>query len=136
MLLGLKQFRANFKLLAEPGQLLENLFGSKAKHQNVCSCLVFVVIRSKPKWCSVVLRFKLLVLKVWVKKWDMFKYWTLVKNAQFWFYSHETLWKWFPQEVIIFTKFNEDRTKNIDFLFIANFWKCLVFWPGLNLVWP
>ena len=29
--------------------------------------------------------------------------------------------------MIIFTKFHEDRTKNMDFLLMANFWTCLIF---------
>ena len=41
-------------------------------------------------------------------------------------YPHETWWKWLPHEVIIFTKFHEDRTKIMDFLLMANFWKCPV----------
>ena len=33
-----------------------------------------------------------------------------------------------PHEVIIFVKFHEDRTKNVDFLLLANFLMCLVFY--------
>ena len=47
---------------------------------------------------------------------------------------HETLWKWLSQEVIIFTKLHEDQTKNEDFLLMANFRTCLVFFPQTLLM--
>ena len=53
--------------------------------------------------------------------------WPVIKNPHFWSYPHETLWKWLSHEVIIFTKFHEDMTKNVDFSSLANFWECLVF---------
>ena len=69
-----------------------------------------------------------LVHKVRIKKKrDTFKHWLLVKNPQFLLYSYETLWKWLPHELIIFTNFHGDRTKNVDFLLMTNFWTCLVF---------
>ena len=34
--------------------------------------------------------------------------------------------------MIIFTKFHEDWTKNVDFLLMANFWMCLVFSSDFN----
>ena len=62
-----------------------------------------------------------------VKNRDTFKHWPLVKNPQLLLYSYETLWKWLPDEFIIFTNFHGDRPKNVDFLSITNFWTCLVF---------
>ena len=62
------------------------------------------------------------------KKPDTFKNWPMIKNPQF--SSHETWWKLLPHEVIIFTKFHEDRTKIKNFLLMANFWKCLVFFSS------
>ena len=50
----------------------------------------------------------------------------MIKNSHFWFYPHETLWKWLSHEVMIFIKFHEDMTKNVDFLLLANFRECLV----------
>ena len=47
------------------------------------------------------------------------------------FNSHETLWKWLPYEVMIFTKFHEDTTKIVDFLLVANFWVCPIFFPHI-----
>ena len=44
-----------------------------------------------------------------------------------WMVPYETWWKLSPHELIIFTKFHEDRTKIVDFLLMANFWKCPVF---------
>ena len=44
-------------------------------------------------------------------------------------YPQEKWWKWLPHEVIIFTKFQEDRTKIVDFLLMANFWECPFFLP-------
>ena len=52
--------------------------------------------------------------KFWVKNWP------LVQNPHFLSYPHETLWKWLNYELIIFTKFHEDRTKNVDILLMAN----------------
>ena len=66
-------------------------------------------------------------LKSESKKRDTFKNWPLVKDPQFWFYFHESLWKWKTLEVIIFTKFHEDRTRSGDFLQMVNFRMCLVF---------
>ena len=42
-------------------------------------------------------------------------------------YPNETWWKLLPHEVIIFTKFYEDWTKNVDFLLMANFWTWALF---------
>ena len=61
------------------------------------------------------------------KKQHTFKNWPIIKNPQFLSYPHEIWWKWLPHEVIIFTKFHEDRTKIVDFLLMANFWKCPFF---------
>ena len=63
------------------------------------------------------------------KKRDTFKYWPLIKNPQFLSYPYETWWKLLTLDVITFTKFHEVRTKIVDFLLMANFWKCPVFLP-------
>ena len=61
------------------------------------------------------------------KKSDKFKNWPLIKNPHFLFYHHETWGKLSSHEVITFSKFHEDSTKNVDFVLIANFLKCLIF---------
>ena len=43
--------------------------------------------------------------------------------------------KWLPYEVIIFTKFHKDWTKIVDFLLMANFWKCPFFCVRLYAWW-
>ena len=54
--------------------------------------------------------------KVWAKKKpDTSKSWSLIKNPQFLSNTYETLWKWLPHEVIIFTKFHKDWTKIVNF---------------------
>ena len=73
-----------------------------------------------PQWLKI-------VSKVWVKKWSTLRNWPLVKNLQFWSYSHESLYKRKTQKMIIFTKLHEDKTKNMDFLLMTIFWTCLVF---------
>ena len=55
----------------------------------------------------------------------------LVKHSQFLFFSHKTLWKWLPHEMIIFTKFHEDRTKNVNFRLMVDFWTYLIFFLRL-----
>ena len=65
--------------------------------------------------------------KVRVKKMRHIKKLAISKNSTICFYSLETLWKWLPHEVNIFTNFHEDSTKNVDFLVKANFWTCLTF---------
>ena len=35
--------------------------------------------------------------------------------------------------IISFTKFHEESIKNVDFLLMANFWRCLVFLPRLYM---
>ena len=35
--------------------------------------------------------------------------------------------------MLIFAKFHKDRTKNVDFLLVANFWKCLFFFLSLYI---
>ena len=57
----------------------------------------------------------------------MFKNWPLVTNLQFLSNPHEIWLQWLPHEVINFPKFQEDWTKIVDFLLMANFWKCPVF---------
>ena len=37
--------------------------------------------------------------------------------------------------MIIFTKFHKDRTKNVDFLLMVNFWMCLFFFLRLYFWW-
>ena len=54
--------------------------------------------------------------KVWAKKPDTLKNWPSMRNPQFLSYPHETWWKWSSHEVIIFTKFHEDKAKIVDFL--------------------
>ena len=59
----------------------------------------------------------------------------LVKNPHLLLYPYETWWKWLPHEVIIFRKFHEGRTKNMDFLPMAKFWMCPVFYsPDFNFL--
>ena len=43
------------------------------------------------------------------------------------FNSQGILWKWFIHGVNIFNKFDKDRTKNVEFLQMTNFWACLIF---------
>ena len=43
------------------------------------------------------------------------------------FNPNETWWKLLAHEEIIFNKFHEDWTKIVDFLLMAKFWTCLVF---------
>ena len=78
-------------------------------------------------------------LKSEQKKQDTFKNWPLIKNPQFLSNLHETWWKWLSHEAIIFTKFHKDWTKIMDFLLMANFWTCPVFFaqnlPTLMLWW-
>ena len=54
-------------------------------------------------------------LKSEEKKRDMFKNWPLIENPQDLSNPHETLSKCLLHEVIIFTKFHEDRRKIVDF---------------------
>ena len=62
------------------------------------------------------------------KKRDTFKNCPLLKNWYFLSYLvYETWWKLSLHQVTLFTMFNGDRTKNVDYLLIANFWTCLVF---------
>ena len=63
------------------------------------------------------------------KKPDWAKNSLFVKNPQFWLYPHETWSKEQPHEVVIFTKFHEDRAKTVDFLLLVNFWPSPVFLP-------
>ena len=72
---------------------------------------------------------KSLEIKSGAKKRDTFKNWPLIRNLQFLSYPNETWWKLSPQEVNIFTKFHEDRTKIVDSLSMANVWKCPFFLP-------
>ena len=59
------------------------------------------------------------ILKSGSKKLDIFKNWPLVKNPHFLSYPHEIQQKYSSYEVLIFTKFQENRT--VDFLLIGNF---------------
>ena len=61
------------------------------------------------------------------KKGPTFKNWTFVKDPHFLFNPHETLRKSLSHMVIIFTKFHEDMTKNVDFLLLAKVYMGLVF---------
>ena len=67
------------------------------------------------------------VYKVWTKKPGHVQKLAINKNPQFLSNPYETWWKWLSNEAIIFTKFHEDWTKIMDFLPMANFWECLVF---------
>ena len=49
---------------------------------------------------------------------------------------HGTWWKWLLHELIIFTKFRKDWTKNADFLLMANFWTWALFWLRLYINIP
>ena len=69
-------------------------------------------------------------LKSEAKKRDTFKYCPIIKNPQFLSYPHETRRKWLPHKVIIFTKFHEGRIKIVDFLLMANFLVCPVFFAS------
>ena len=69
-------------------------------------------------------------LKPGSKKLDTFRIWPLVENLHFLPFLHETYWKKSPHEVIIFTKFHEDRRKIVDFLLLTKFWKCPVFFSS------
>ena len=51
----------------------------------------------------------------------------ITKRSTFLSNSHETLWKWLSHEVMIFTMFHKDVTKNLDFSLLTNFWECLFF---------
>ena len=48
---------------------------------------------------------------------------------------HETWWKWLSHEVIIFTKFHKDWITIVDFLLLANFWTCPVFFLLRLYLW-
>ena len=47
---------------------------------------------------------------------------------------YETGGKYSSHEVIIFTKFHEDKTKIVDFSLMANFLKCAVFFSS-DFIW-
>ena len=76
-----------------------------------------------------------ILIKSEQKKRETSKSWPLIKNPQFLSNPYETWWKWLPHEAIIFTKFHEDGTKIVDFLLLANFWKCPVFFPQTLQLW-
>ena len=61
------------------------------------------------------------------KKVDKPKTWLLVKNPQFKSDQADILATKPTHEMIIFTKFRKDRTKIVDFLLLAKFWACLLF---------
>ena len=46
-----------------------------------------------------------------------------IKDPQFLSNPQETWWKYLPHEVIIFSKFHEDRTKNVDLFINGQFLK-------------
>ena len=43
--------------------------------------------------------------------------------------------KCLPLKVIIFTKFHEDQTKNVDLFLMSNFWTCLIFSDFVLKIW-
>ena len=61
------------------------------------------------------------------KKWHTFKNWSLVKNIKSFSSPYETWWNFSFHVAIIFTKFHEDWRKIVDFLSMANFWTCGIF---------
>ena len=62
------------------------------------------------------------------KKVYKLKYWLLIKNPQFLHDHHQTWAILRTHEVVILTKFHEDRAKIVDFLLIANFWASTIFY--------
>ena len=63
----------------------------------------------------------------WVKKVDKPKTWLLIKNPLFCSNQANILATKSAHEMIILTKFHKDRTKIVDFLLIAKFWACILF---------
>ena len=55
------------------------------------------------------------------------KTWLLIKNPQFCSNQANILATKSAHEMIILTKFHKDRTKIVDFLLIAKFWACKLF---------
>ena len=55
------------------------------------------------------------------------KIWLLIKNPQFCSNQANILATNSAHEMIILTKFHKDRTKIVDFLLIAKFWACKLF---------
>ena len=51
------------------------------------------------------------------------------------FKPYEIWWKYSSHEIIIFTKFYEDWTKDVDFLLKVNFWMWVLFLSRLYLPW-
>lgn len=104
----------------------------------------FVISRSFPI-CSITitsiqglffwLKLVVHIAKVWVRKYETHsKIGQLLKNPHILSYPYEIWWK-SPHKIITFTKFHENRTKNVNFLLIANLWMCLVFFdPVFNLI--
>ena len=100
------------------GNLLPKIQKLKMNVRLMLVHLVYYCLRNNVAGC-----------KVWGEKRDTIKTWPIVKNPQFLFYYHETLRKWLSQEVIIFNKFHEERTKNMDF-YLGHSWliyKCVLF---------
>ena len=75
--------------------------------------------RKKPTWFQRVSKTK-------QNKMSRIEKMAISKKSTFLFNPHETLWKWLPQLVIIFTEFLEDRIKNVDSLSMTNYWKFLI----------
>ena len=65
--------------------------------------------------------------KVWAKKNRTRSKIGLLKNPQFLSNPYETWSKWLPHETITLSKFHKNWTKIVDFLSMANFWACSVF---------
>ena len=66
----------------------------------------------------------------------MLKNWLLIKDPRFLSNAYETWRKRLSREAIIFTKFNDDWTKILDFLLLANFWMFAVFFTQtLDFFW-
>ena len=62
----------------------------------------------------------------------------MVKNLQFQSDQADILGTKPTREMIIFTKFQKDWRKIVDFLLLANFWACLLFFcsPLTRIIYP
>ena len=71
------------------------------------------------------------------KKVDTSKNWPLVRNPQFQSDFAETLGLSSTREHLIILKFQQNWTKIVDFLLMANFWRCLLFFdsPSRRSFW-
>ena len=70
------------------------------------------------------------------KKVDKPKNWPLIKNPQFCSNQATILATKSAHKMIILTKFHKDRTKIVDFLLIAKFWACILFFTHPLFLFP